>query len=67
MKRLLSNKVNVIVVTREEKPIYCKGKDCILIDDLPGNIKDWESTGGTGILFTDAENTSKILRELGVL
>ena len=67
VKRLLSDKVKVNIVTREEKPEFCKGKDCILIDDLPGNIEDWESTGGTGILFTDAESTYNILHELGVL
>ncbi len=67
VKRLLSDKIKVNIVTREEKPGYCKGKDCILIDDLPGNIEDWESTGGTGILFTAAENTLNALRELGVL
>ena len=67
VKRLLSDKVKVNIVTREEKPEFCKGKDCILIDDLPGNIGDWESTGGTGILFTDAESIYNILHELGVL
>lgn len=67
VKRLLSDKVKVNIVTREEKPGYCKGKDSILIDDLPGNIEEWEKNGGTGILFTDAENTLNVLRELGVL
>ncbi|MBQ9870375.1 MAG: hypothetical protein IJM27_00455 [Eubacterium sp.] len=31
-----------------EKPQYCSGKDCILIDDYSVNIEAWEAMGGTG-------------------
>lgn len=55
------------IVYREQKPEYCTGKDCILIDDLEKNIEAWESYGGTGILHKRAEETIARLRELGVL
>ena len=50
---------------REEKIDHCKGKTSVLIDDLPSNIKDWESHGGTGILFKNAGETRNRLEELG--
>ncbi len=55
------------VVYKEEKKNFCTGKNCILIDDYSRNIKEWESSGGTGILFTGAEETIHVLREMGVL
>lgn len=54
VRRLLSKDVVVNTVFREEKPEFCKGKGYVLIDDLDENIEDWESQGGTGILFTNA-------------
>ena len=39
---LLSPDVKVNIVLREEKPQYCSGKDCILIDDMEKNIQEWE-------------------------
>ena len=55
VRRMLSQDIVINIVYREEKPDYCTGKDCILIDDLERNIKAWEECGGTGILFINAE------------
>ena len=65
--RLLSKEIRINIVYREEKPAYCTGKGYILIDDMRKNIADWNNMGGTGILHTNAEDTMKRLRELGVL
>ncbi len=59
--RLLNPDVVVNIVYREEKPDYCTGKDCILIDDLAKNIEAWEECGGTGIQFTNAEEVLDII------
>lgn len=67
VRRLLSEDIKVNIVFREEKPQFCTGKECILIDDLEKNINEWESMGGTGILFTDAESTMQKLKELNVI
>ena len=67
MRRKLSADVVVNIVYREQKPEFCTGKDCILIDDLKKNIEAWESFGGTGIYHTSAEETILKLRELGIL
>lgn len=60
----LGDDVKANIVYREEKQEYCTGKDCILIDDLPKNIEEWELKGGTGILFKDVESTRKELNEV---
>lgn len=65
--RVLSSQVVVNIVFREDKKDYCKGKDSILIDDLPSNISAWTEAGGTGILYTDAASAISILREKGIL
>lgn len=65
--RVISPDAQVIGVRRKDKPDYCTGPDCILIDDHPGNIKQWNRAGGTGILHKDIESTRAALRELGVL
>lgn len=57
VRRLLDKDIVTNVVLREEKPRYCTGRDCVLIDDSERNIFEWESTGGTGILFTGPEET----------
>ncbi len=62
--RLLSPDVTVNIVLKEEKKNFCKGADCILIDDLAANIEDWACAGGTGILHTDAESSMARLKEL---
>ncbi len=67
IRRLLSDKVEMNIVLRKEKKNYCFGKGCILIDDLEKNIREWEEQGGTGILHTSAEETMKVLEEMGVV
>ena len=63
VRRLLSKDIKVNIVLREEKPQYCTGKGCILIDDLKSNIRSWEESGGTGILHVSAEDTLRRLEE----
>ena len=67
VRRLLSKDIVINIVQREEKPQYCKGKGCILIDDMRRNIRDWIAEGGTGIIHTSAEDTLNQLKQLGVL
>lgn len=54
-RRELCGDIVVNVVLREQKPDYCTGPDCVLIDDSVRNIREWEQMKGTGILYTDAE------------
>lgn len=65
--RNLSEDIKVNIVYKEDKPDYCRGRDCILIDDLPANIMAWEKMGGTGIMNSGAEDTRQSLVELGIL
>ena len=67
VRRLLSPDIVVNIVFREQKPEYCTGKDCILIDDLGKNIQAWELYGGTGVLHRSAEETLSMLKGMGVL
>ncbi len=62
--RLLSKDLKVNIVYREEKKNYCKGPEYILIDDLAKNIKEWTDNGGTGILFTSAEDVLSEINEI---
>ncbi|MGN0363403.1 MAG: hypothetical protein ACI4ET_11240 [Bilifractor sp.] len=62
--RLLGPDVKVHIVYREEKPDYCKGKDDILIDDYPKNIREWKEIGGTGILFESPEKTLQMIEDI---
>lgn len=55
VRRELSGDVVVNIVLREQKPDFCAGRDCVLIDDAARNIRDWENMGGTGLLFTGPE------------
>ena len=41
-------------------------KSDILIDDKASTINTWNSTGGTGILYTSAEDAIKQLKQLGL-
>lgn len=66
-RRLLPAGVKVNVVYRKDKPRFCRGKGSILIDDYHRNIREWESHGGTGILFVSADETRKVLHDRGVL
>ena len=67
MRRMLSEDIVVNIVIREQKPEFCTGKDCILIDDLERNIKEWEAEGGTGIRHVSPEETLRQLKEMGLL
>lgn len=49
--RHLGKNVKTHICFRAEKQNYCKKSDDILIDDQAKNITEWESAGGTGILF----------------
>ena len=62
--RLLSEDLVVNIVFREEKPNFCTGRDCILIDDLEKNIEAWEAIGGTGIRFISAEHVLERIGEI---
>lgn len=67
VREKLSEHIPVQIVYKEQKKDYCTGKGCILIDDYVRNIEEWKACGGTGILFTNAEETEKSLREIKVL
>ncbi len=62
--RLLSEDLKVNIVYREEKKNYVTGPDCILIDDLAKNIKEWNEAGGTGIQFETAAQVIKDISEI---
>ncbi len=64
IRRLFSEDMVVNVVYKAEKPNYCTGKGCVLIDDLGKTVQAWEEIGGTGILFVSAEETLKRIREI---
>jgi 5'(3')-deoxyribonucleotidase len=66
VRRLLSEKVKVNIVFREEKPQYCTGKGCVLIDDMEKNIREWTEMGGTGILNISADETMEQLINMGI-
>ena len=65
--RVLSPAVAVHIVYAEEKKNFCRGPECVLIDDLEKNINAWEESGGTGVLHKSPENTLRILRSLKIL
>ena len=65
--RLLAKDIKVNIVFREEKPQYCTGPGCILIDDMQRNIRDWNAMGGTGIVHVSAEETIEKLKDMGVI
>lgn len=67
VEKYLGKDIAVNIVLKEEKKNFVKDKDCILIDDLEKNIREWEECGGTGILFQDAEQVVKRLREICIL
>ena len=56
VRRYLGEDVIINTVYRPEKVNYAKGPQSILVDDLEQNISEWETAGGTGILFTDAQS-----------
>lgn len=63
----LSKDIKVNIVYREDKPKYCTGSDCILIDDMEKNIQEWEADGGTGVRNSGACSTIVQLIRLGIL
>ncbi len=67
IERVFSPKIKVNIVFREEKPKYCTGSGCILIDDMAKNIKEWNEMGGTGIQNEGAYSTILKLIDLGIL
>lgn len=59
-------------VLRESKRYFAKehdgshfGKPNVLVDDYPDNIREWEQSGGIGILHTAAATTINKLKQLG--
>ncbi len=64
VQRFIGADVAVHTVMREEKPLFCTGNNCVLIDDLASNIRAWEAAGGRGILFTDAQSAWQRLLEM---
>ncbi len=64
IRRLISKDVVMNIVHREQKPQFCTGKDCVLIDDYGKNIEEWQANGGTGILFKSPEETLRTLEQL---
>lgn len=64
---LKEENVKVNTVYKEDKKFFCTGKECVLIDDTEKNIEEWESFGGTGVLFTTVNDAIEKLKELGVL
>ena len=67
MKKYFPEIKDINLVLKADKPKFCTGIDCILIDDLQKNIDAWEAAGGTGILHKNAEDTLAQLEKLGVI
>ena len=65
--RYLSNDIRINIVMREDKPNFCAGKDCVLIDDLQKNVKSWRELGGTGIVFIDTKTRLTVGKDKSVL
>ncbi len=62
--RILSEELVVNVVYKEEKKNFCTGPGDVLIDDYVVNINSWIERGGTGILFSGAEDVLKKIEEM---
>ena len=63
ISRLGSPKMHV---RSKDKKREFAGKNNILIDDLKSNIRDWEASGGVGVLHKKTSNTISMLKELGL-
>lgn len=61
-KRIINPDVTVNAVMRRDKPKFCTGPECILIDDYEKNIREWEEIGGTGILYKNPEQLREDLQ-----
>ena len=64
VRRNLSKTIPIHTVMRRDKPLYCTGKSCILIDDFDENVNLWNNAGGIGILFTNAEEVLKKIKNI---
>ena len=67
MRRHFPEQIVVNIVLRKEKPLFCKGKGSILIDDFSDNIRKWEKNGGTGICHKSPAETLAALRKMELL
>lgn len=65
VKNELGQNVKVILCKAAEKQQYANPK-AILIDDMQKNIDQWLSNGGIGVLHTNAKDTIKKLKDLGL-
>lgn len=63
VSRLGSPKIHI---RSKEKKKEFAGKNKILIDDLRSNIKEWNASGGIGILHKQTSSTISALKELGL-
>jgi hypothetical protein len=58
----------IVVDASYMKQYYAKENPYnVLIDDLPSNITEWSTKGGTGILHKNTEQTLKQLAHLGII
>jgi hypothetical protein len=68
-KKLWVNKnlpgTELILSAAKKKQNY-SGRNKILIDDRPDNIKQWRAQGGKGILHTNTQDTIKQLQAYGI-
>ena len=55
----------LILSKRENKKDY-SNRNHILIDDREDTIREWNSKGGIGILFTSTDDTVEQLKKLGI-
>lgn len=59
IRKHVSADITINAVLRAEKKDFCKDRRSVLVDDFEKNIKEWRNLGGTGILFTTAEELRK--------
>ena len=68
IRRKFSRDIKInIVESKKEKKNFCKGKGCILIDDMEQNILDWKAAGGTGVMHVDPGHTLSRLHDRKVI
>lgn len=65
VKNELGQNVKIILCKASEKQQFANDHS-ILIDDMQKNIDQWKSKGGIGILHTNAKDTIKKLKDLGL-
>lgn len=52
------------VIIMQQKHLFAKSANDILIDDTQSKIDKWTEAGGTGILHNDATDTIKVLEKI---